>query len=303
VVPRATILERELSFGIFVLVFKLLASQFLTNIMVSVVAGKNHESPTRKGRKAAAGGGVTSMSWCCLLLSLACFLLVGVVGVVVLDAFEYISISAARNARTQLYAKLQELDPAIIEEQIGMKLIALDEYNRIQMEATAIKTLYNKATSDAGVVKADLEVARKANEEKQRQLDSLTLQRDALQSQVSPVTAERDQFQQQVTTLTNDLHAARNMIDEKIRSVTSLTSQRDALQGQVTLVSTERDALSRQGATLTAEKIQLSTQLVALTTERNALLRQQNQQQVPGSGGAGVGTRGTTAKLRQETRT
>jgi membrane-associated HD superfamily phosphohydrolase len=61
------------------------------------------------------------------IMSVIFLVAVLMVGVLVLDAYEYISVKVAKDARTTVYATIKEVDPAIIEQQIGMKILSLEE--------------------------------------------------------------------------------------------------------------------------------------------------------------------------------
>jgi chromosome segregation ATPase len=208
--------------------------------MVSVSKNEsvNKKNMNKKGTGGGGGGGgCCGMSYCCLL-----FLFVaGLIGtVLVLDAYEYISVKVARDARVTLYAKMKELDPAIIEQQIGMKILNMEDYNKMVQDAAATKTQLDTLSSEMASTKTELESARQTIVEKDTAISTLTSERDGLQGQVTSMMTERDGLSQQVATVNGEKAELANQ-------VAALTTERDAL-------TTERDALKTALANVAAAK-------------------------------------------------
>lgn len=184
-------------------------------------------SVSKIDKKGSGGGGGGMCSNCCRLIFLVAAVLVGVL---VLDAYEYISVKVAKDTRTTLYAKMKELDPAVIEQQIGMKILAMEDYNKIINEAALTKEQHMKLTSEAAQQKADLDSARQIVVEKETQVTTLVTERDAAQGQVTTTTAERDALAQQVTNLNAEKDALSTQVATLTTEVAALTTERDALK-------------------------------------------------------------------------
>jgi hypothetical protein len=99
-------------------------------------------------------------------------------------------------------ATVKELDPAIIEQQSGTKMLTMEEYNTILHVTTATKEQeYNTLTSEAATTKADLDLATTSLKTIPPEPDVPALQvnseKDTLSMQVVALMAERDALQKQ----------------------------------------------------------------------------------------------------------
>jgi uncharacterized coiled-coil DUF342 family protein len=204
------------------------------NIMVSV-SSKHESAKKNMNKKGTSGsGGCCGLSCCCLL-----FLFVaGLIGaVLVLDAYEYISVKVAKDARFTLYSKMKELDPAIIEQQIGMKILNMEDYNEMVRNAASTKEQLDALTTEMATTKAELEAGRQSIGQKDTALATVTSERDGLQGQVTAMTTERDGLAQQVTSLNAEKTDLANR-------VATLTTERDALKTTADALKTAADALA-----------------------------------------------------------
>jgi hypothetical protein len=173
----------------------------------------------------------------CFLFCLVATLLIGVL---VLDAYEVVSVQMAKDARNTLYTKMKDLDPAIIEQQIGMKILTLDEYNKMVNEsAAATQQQYHQTlTSEAAAKHAaeDLDAHRQASlEEKQRldaSLQSMTLERDNLVQQVAALNSEKETLATQLATRTTERDDALLLLQQE-QSKLQLQLQLQQQQQQV----------------------------------------------------------------------
>ena len=168
-------------------------------------------SVTAESVKGNAKGVSKGPSFCACLTFLVCLGIAVLASVLVLDAYEYISVKAAKDTRNKLYEKIKELDPAVIEKQIGMKIINLDEYNGMVTEAEATKTEFE---TTKGLLAA-----------KETEVTTITTDRDAIKGQLATMTNERDALTKQVQDLTTEKAGLTKQIED-------LTAERDSLKKQ-----------------------------------------------------------------------
>jgi hypothetical protein len=125
------------------------------------------------------------------------------VGILVLNTYSVIKV--AKDVGTTAYAMVKELDTSILEQQIGMKILRMEEYNKKILNVTAAakeQYVYKTLTSsEAAVTNADdLDLSTTS-------LKAITSECDVLALQVSTLKSEKDTLSMKLVTLTTEQDA------------------------------------------------------------------------------------------------
>jgi hypothetical protein len=160
---------------------------------LTTTANSNNNSNKRTSRGGGSG---------CFVLCLVAFLIT--VGVLVLDAYEVVSVQVAKDAARNTISSTKK--------QIGgMKILTLDEYNNMLNETSTAKEQYQVLTQQVAQQRAELDAAQKEAAMAQEQYNTLN---------------------NQAVTTQADLDAARQALVEKQALVDALTVQAEQLQEQ-----------------------------------------------------------------------